>query len=146
MDLHAGIRRRLQRCKFFAQAVEDLCAYAEPVFRAGRRVDDGATEGDHAASAAAQFAKLGLKSQAAKVTPDFPPFPWTLDYLWMLFMDFSIGLTSNGMAPVQASWRDIQDWCAAMLLDLEPWEKRTLIRLANLRAYIQSEEKPKTAT
>jgi hypothetical protein len=47
------------------------------------------------------------------------------------------------MGPVMASWRDVQDWCAAMLLDLEPWEKKALVRLANLRAAIQSEEKPK---
>jgi hypothetical protein len=47
------------------------------------------------------------------------------------------------MAPVMASWRDVQAWCEAMLIDLEPWEKRALIRLSNLRASIQSEEKPK---
>jgi hypothetical protein len=47
------------------------------------------------------------------------------------------------MAPVQAGWRDVQDWCEVMLLDLEPWEKKALVRLANLRASIQSEEKPK---
>jgi hypothetical protein len=54
-----------------------------------------------------------------------------------------MGLTANGMAPVMAGWRDVQAWCEAMLLDLEPWEKKALIRLCNLRAAILAEEKPK---
>lgn len=57
-----------------------------------------------------------------------------------------MGLTSTGMAQVQASWMDVQAWCAAMLLDLEPWEKKALVRLANLRASILSEENPKAKT
>lgn len=85
---------------------------------------------------------LGKKSAAKAVDPDLPPFPWVLDYLWAWFLEFSIGLKSDGMAPVQAGWPDVQAWCAAMMLDLEPWEKRALVRLANLRASIQSEEKP----
>jgi hypothetical protein len=86
---------------------------------------------------------LGKKSAAKSVDPDLPPFPWSLDYLWTFFHEFSQGLTANGMGPVMASWRDVQDWCEVMLLDLEPWEKKALVRLANLRASIQSEEKPK---
>lgn len=42
-----------------------------------------------------------------------------------------------------ADWRDVQAWCEAMSLDLEPWEKRAIIRLSTLRASVQSEEKPK---
>lgn len=72
-----------------------------------------------------------------------PEFPWALDYLWTLFLEFSEGLTANGMAPVQAGWNDVQQWCAAMLHDLEPWEKRAMIHLANLRASILAEKKPK---
>lgn len=87
---------------------------------------------------------MGRKDLAKKSIPDLPPFPWALDYLWTLFHEFSHGLTSSGMGPVMASWRDVQDWCDVMLLDLEPWEKKALVRLANLRAAIQSEEKPKS--
>lgn len=50
------------------------------------------------------------------------------------------------MGPRMASWGDVQDWCEAMRLDLEPWEKKALIRLSNLRAAIHSEEKPKAKT
>lgn len=89
---------------------------------------------------------FGNKAAAKEADPDLPPFPWALDYLWTFFLEFSTGLVANGMAPVMASWRDVQDWCAAMQLDLEPWEKRALIRLSNLRASIQSEEKPKAKT
>lgn len=42
-----------------------------------------------------------------------------------------------------ADWRDVQAWCEAMCLDLEPWEKRAIIRLATLRAIVQSEETSK---
>lgn len=69
-----------------------------------------------------------------------------LEYLWELFGEFSMGLASNGMGPVMASWRDVQDWCGAMCLELEPWEKKVLIKLANHRAAIMSEEKPKAAS
>jgi len=84
-----------------------------------------------------------MKKAASAAQPDLPPFPWALDYLWDLFNEFSFGLKSNGMGPLMADWRDVQAWCEAMCLDLEPWEKRTIIRLATLRASVQSEEKPK---
>jgi hypothetical protein len=87
---------------------------------------------------------MGNKKAAAAADPDLPPFPWALDYLWSFFLEFSMGLTSNGMGPVMAGWRDVQDWCAAMRLDLEPWEKKALVRLSNLRASVQSESKPKS--
>lgn len=88
---------------------------------------------------------LGKKDAAKRADPDLPEYPWALDYLWRLFDEFSMGLAPNGIGPVMASWRDVQDWSAAMLLDLEPWEKKALIRLANLRASIMSEKKPGTA-
>ena len=78
---------------------------------------------------------------ASKSDPDLPPFPWALNYLWELFQELSAGLTSNGMGPPMASWGDVQNWCAAMRLDLDPWEKKALIRLANLRAMVLSEDK-----
>lgn len=86
---------------------------------------------------------FGNKAAAEEVDPDLPPFPWVLDYLWDWFLEFSMGLTSDGMGPVMAGWRDVQDWSAAMCLDLDPWEKKALIRLSNLRAQVQSEEQPK---
>lgn len=44
------------------------------------------------------------------------------------------------MGPVMASWGDVEDYSVAMRLDLELWEKRALVRLARLRASIQSEK------
>lgn len=45
-----------------------------------------------------------------------------------------------------ASWGDVLDFCEVMHLAMDPWEKETLVALANLRATIQSEQaqKPKT--
>lgn len=68
-----------------------------------------------------------------------PPFPFELEYLWDLFFEFAAGLVSFGMAPAQASWLDVQAFCGAMQLELEPIERRILISLANLRASIQAE-------
>ncbi|MEH2580688.1 hypothetical protein V1281_002583 [Nitrobacteraceae bacterium AZCC 2161] len=80
-----------------------------------------------------------MKPKPIAALDPLPLFPWALDYLWTWFHEFSGGLKANGMAPVMASWGDVQHWCQAMRLDLEPWEKRLLVRLANLRASIQSE-------
>lgn len=71
-----------------------------------------------------------------------PAFPWQLEYLWAWFLEFSFGLKQDGMGPPTASWVDVEAWCSAMRLDLEPWEKRTMIRLAHLRAVVLSERKP----
>jgi hypothetical protein len=46
------------------------------------------------------------------------------------------------MGPQMASWVDLEAWCQATQTDLEPWEKRALLRLTNLRAAISMEEKP----
>ncbi|MCK1583271.1 hypothetical protein IVB03_27835 [Bradyrhizobium sp. 168] len=88
------------------------------------------------------MALLGKKSQAKAVQPDLPEFPWELDYLWGFFNELSYGLKSDGMGPVMASWQDVQAWSAAMQVDLEPWEKKVLVRLAWINAGIQSEKKP----
>lgn len=69
-----------------------------------------------------------------------PEFPWPLDYLWGWFGEFSMGLKSDGMGPVMASWGDVEEYNGAMHLDMEPWEKTTLVRLAYLRASVQSEQ------
>lgn len=74
-----------------------------------------------------------------------PSFPWAIEYIWNWFGEFSYGLKSNGMGPTMASWGDVRDWCEAMMLDLEPWEKRTLVRLAQLRASVQSESEEEKA-
>jgi hypothetical protein len=83
---------------------------------------------------------MGLKpKKAAALTAEAPEFPFALDYLWLMFGEFSQGLAPNGMGPVMAAWRDVQAFDQALDLSLEPWEKKTLIRLATLRAVIQSE-------
>ncbi len=63
-----------------------------------------------------------------------------MNHLWELFNEFSTGLKSNGMGPLMADWRDVEAWCDAMRLDLEPQEKRAIIRLARLRADISAED------
>ncbi|WP_445490193.1 phage tail assembly chaperone [Rhodopseudomonas sp. RCAM05734] len=85
------------------------------------------------------FAQLGLKPKPIATLDPLPEFPWAVSHVWDWFHEFSIGLKANGMAPVMAGWDDVQHWSQAMRLDLEPWEKRLLVRLANLRASVQAE-------
>lgn len=85
------------------------------------------------------FANLGIKPKPIAALDPLPPFPWAISYVWDWFHEFAGGLKANGMAPAMAGWDDVQHWCQAMRLDLDPWEKRLLVRLANLRAGVQSE-------
>jgi hypothetical protein len=56
-----------------------------------------------------------------------------------------MGLKADGMGPVMASWGDVEAYDVAMRLELELWEKRALLRLAHLRASIQSEQQSKAS-
>jgi hypothetical protein len=85
------------------------------------------------------FARLGLKPKPIAALDPLPEFPWALAYVWDWLHQFSEGLKATGMAPVMAGWDDVQHWSQAMRLDLDPWEKRLLVRLANLRAAVQAE-------
>ena len=85
------------------------------------------------------FAHLGIKPKAIAALDPLPPFPFEIGYVWDWYHEFSVGLTASGMAPVMAGWDDVQHWCQAMRLDLDPWEKKLLVRLANLRAAVQAE-------
>lgn len=105
-----------------------------------RKRADGSSERDNLESAQSQIKNLpGWKGKKI-IIPVTPPFPFQVEYLWNWFLEFCWGLKSDGMGPTMADWGDVQDWCAAMRLDLEPWEKRLLVRLAYLRAVIDSEK------
>lgn len=60
-----------------------------------------------------------------------------------MFLELSLGITSNGMAPPVITWVDVQAFDIAGDHGLQPWEKRMLVKLGNLRASIMAEEKPK---
>lgn len=44
------------------------------------------------------------------------------------------------MGPVMADWGDVLDWCEAVGVQTEPWERKALVRLAHARAMISSEK------
>jgi hypothetical protein len=115
-------------------------AFAGFEFKNARRASDGATEGEHKASAAKQMAALGWKQAAEEVLPDPPPFPSEMSYLWSWYCQHSLGLVVNGMSPAVVTWEGIAAWSHLMGLALEPWETLTIIRLGNLRANIESEK------
>ncbi len=129
-----------QRSKFYEELVERLITFAEFEFKNARRLDDGGTEGDHKASAAKQWEKLGKKKQAEYVVDGPPSFPSELSYLWRWFCQHALGLAINGMAPSVVTWEGVTAWAALMDVRLEPWEALTMVRLGHLRAGIETEK------
>ncbi len=106
-----------------------------------RKTPDGATEGDHQASAARQWAMLGSKSGTALA--DDPEFPDLIFHVWKTFWEILAGAPLNGMAPAVISWADMCAWCEMTGDVLEPWEARLIVRLSALRAQIVSESMTK---
>jgi hypothetical protein len=125
--------------KFYAAAVERLCRYGESIWRDGRRLSDGATAGDHFASAARQLAADGKTDIAVQILAKHPPFPFAVEYLWNWFGELMFGVKATGMGPAMASWGDILEWEAAAGLVLQPWERVALARLSHARAMVESE-------
>lgn len=100
---------------------------------------DGAAEGTHRSSAADQWVKLGIapKTGSHFAEPECPP---ELVYLWRDFVELVGGLASGGFGPPVVTWEALDAWCRLTGVTLEPWEARTLIRLGQRRAIIESEE------
>lgn len=106
-----------------------------------RVASDGASEREHQASAAAQWAKLGKKPKAIVAAVDLAPqLPDPISYLWFWFLEIVVGLDGGGMGVPVISWSSLKAWCDLTGHELEPWEVATLIRLGSLRASIISED------
>lgn len=95
--------------------------------------------GDHAESAARQFAKLGMKPKIAPVI-EGPECPRQLVYLWNYFHEISMGLASNGMGPPLVTWESLVAWSRFSRVALMGWEARALVDLGYKRAIVQSED------
>jgi hypothetical protein len=102
---------------------------------------DGATQGDHLASAARQWEKLGRKPKAAAVS-EGPAMPDLLRYLWDWFCEVSLGLSISGMAPPVVTWEGLLAWSRLRRLDLEPWEAGAIVTMGTIRASVYSEKLP----
>ena len=71
---------------------------------------DGATEGEHRASAERQWEALGRTRAASSVVSEAPPFPAELAYLWTWFNELSAGLAITGMGPSVLTWEGLDAW------------------------------------
>lgn len=100
---------------------------------------DGASEGEHRSSAAAQWAMLGKPVARVSDDPD-PECPPELDYLWEDFIEIVAGLPQGGFGPAVVTWESLNAWSQLTDTELEPWEARTLIRLGARRAAVMGEE------
>ena len=140
MAAQGGTLLDLGSREFYKGLVDDLIVYAEHAFTLARPTDDGATEGDHRASAARQFAKL-RRPIKRDLIPDAPPFPDALEYLWRYFADILNGCGSNGWGPPEITWRDLQAWSEMTGNTIEPWECAALMRLSAVYVRINSAKK-----
>jgi hypothetical protein len=60
-----------------------------------------------------------------------------LDYLWVTFHDIAMGLAVTGMAVPTITWDTLQAY-ERLEGPLDPWERRALMRLSNVRAHVLS--------
>jgi hypothetical protein len=135
---------RGERGKFYEGLVESLIAFAESEFKSAKKRPDGATEGEHAASAAAQWARLGRKQKTTDIEAG-PDCPAALNYLWFWFCQHCFGLSSGGMGVPVVTWEGLHSWACLSKVEMEPWEALTMVRLGHLRAIISSETAPGAA-
>jgi hypothetical protein len=120
----SGVQPHLGPRKFLAGLVADLIAFAEPEFRLEMKRDDGASLGDHVASAARQLAAMGKAPPKQDDRPECPP---ELAHLMDWFRDLSGGRGSNGFGPARLTPSDILDgvWLYHRVIP-EPWEARAI--------------------
>ena len=106
-------------------------AFAEYEFARTKPTADGATEGDHVASALRQQAMMGKRKQTA-ASPAAPELPEALVYLWNSFIALLNGCASDGFGGVRVTWTDMQAWAAMTGNAPAAWEVDVLMRLANM--------------
>ena len=102
---------------------EKLYRYAEWDFRNGRRLGDGASEGDHRKSAAAQFAKLGIKPKHDVVIPP-PEFPHAIGHVWTWFTEVIRGVQGNGYSYPVITWTELDCWARLTRQEISPTDNR----------------------
>jgi hypothetical protein len=139
VDLAATLGRGEQPRKFYQALCEKLYAFAEWHFRNHRKLGDGATEGDHRASAARQFAALGIKPKTEIVAKP-PEFPKALEHVWNWFLEIIQGVASNGWSVPGVTWTELDCWARLTGQDIPARDARTIIRLGVMRANILSEK------
>lgn len=123
-----------------------MIEWAEHEFRQNRSTGDGATEGDHLASAERQWERLKRRPRRAIIQTG-PPFPDELGYLWAAFVEISAGLAGSGFGPPVMTWEAIRAWQALTGFgEIEPWEARALVQLGLLRASILADAQKKRPT
>jgi hypothetical protein len=103
-------------------------AFAGHEFARTRPTADGATEGDHVASALRQQAMLGKRKKIA--TPDAPELPDDIAYLWTWFIALVSGCALDGFGVAVVTWSDIHAWSAMTRNVPAPWETDVLMKLA----------------
>jgi hypothetical protein len=138
-----GRRFRGRPGKLAPGCLDELIAYAEHQFRLARRAPDGATDGDHQASAFRQLralpgarpADVGL---AAALDAEGPEAPSDGAHVWLWFLDLHQGRGSNGFGGSPLSWADIKAWRDLTGTLLRPGEIQAIMALDRAWLAIQA--------
>jgi hypothetical protein len=129
--------------KFYQALCVKLFAYAEWDFRNSRKLSDGATEGQHKASAAKQMEALGWITSASEVLIPPPELPHEIAHVWHWFNEVVRGVQGNGYSYPVITWTELDCWARLTRQEISPREAKTIIVLGTMHANIKS-EKPKT--
>jgi hypothetical protein len=140
VDLAATLGSGEQPRKFYQALCEKLYAYAEWDFRNGRKLGDGATEGQHKTSAAKQMEALGWKTAASEVLIPPPEFPHAIAHVWQWFHEVVRGVQGNGMSYPVITWTELDCWARLTQQEISPREAKTIIVLGTMHANIMSEK------
>jgi hypothetical protein len=73
-------------------------------------------------------------------SPEGPPFPEALGYLWLWFSQHSMGLAAGGMSHPVITWEGLQAWSQLLQIELEPWEVDLMVNLSCIRANVHAEK------
>jgi hypothetical protein len=91
-------------------------------------------------SAARQLSLLGKKKTAALIDPEGPSFPEALGYVWLWFMQHSMGLAATGMSHPVITWEGLWAWSQLLRIELQPWEVDLMMQLSCIRANVHAEQ------
>jgi hypothetical protein len=125
--------------KFYQTLCKGLYAYAEWSFRNGRKLSDGASEGDHKAAAKRQFEALGWRV-SEEIAAEPPELPAAIAYVWAWFQEIIRGIQGSGFSYPVITWTELDSWSRLTRNIVSPHEARTLIVLGTMRANIMSEK------
>jgi hypothetical protein len=83
---------------------------------------------------------LGKTKPAALIDSEEPPFPDELGYVWLWFLQHSMGLAATGMSYPVITWEGLWAWSQLLRIDLAVWEVDLMMQLSCIRANVHAKQ------